>query len=154
MIQTDLSEYSQFPRVNFGATIVTNDKYYSDKEEDNASLYMEHKSDLNNTKNKRVKLDAPPTALLDTENTGERNIVFNIDEEIRYTNDGHNEKYHIMTCTFSNGGTKYNFHLESGKEIVTHVTHMEYLYDLDIASIPTNSRVLQSNNNNNIHLYY
>ena len=42
MTQTELPEDSQFPQVDFKAAIVTDDEYYSDEEEDNKSLYLEH----------------------------------------------------------------------------------------------------------------
>ena len=38
---------------------------------------------------------------------------------------------------------KYNLHLESGEEIITHTTHMSRLDDYGIASIPTNPQNFQ-----------
>ena len=51
---------------------------------------MEHQAELENAKPQPDGVDAPPTAFLDAEQTGGRQITFNIGEEIRYTNDGHN----------------------------------------------------------------
>ena len=62
---------------------------------------------------------------------------------MRYTKDGHNEKYHILNGTFYNEGMKYNSCLESGGDIITHKTHMARLDDPSIASIPTNPHHFQ-----------
>ena len=96
MTKTDLPEDSQFSRVYFGAAIVTDDEYYEDEEEEYESLYMENQEKTNNAKPQPDSVDAPPTALLDTEHTGEQQVTFQIGEEIRYTKDGHNEKARIM----------------------------------------------------------
>ena len=63
---------------------------------------MEHQVELENNKPQPDGLDALPTAFLDAENTGERQVTFNIGEEIRYTKDGHNEKAQILTGTSFN----------------------------------------------------
>ena len=88
--KTALPEDSKFPRVNFSASIVTDDEYSSDEEEDNESIYMEHQAVLKNAKPQPDRVDARPTELLDAEHNGERQVTFNIGEEIRYTKDGHN----------------------------------------------------------------
>ena len=80
---------------------------------------------------------------MDAEQTGESQVTFNIGEEIRHTKDGHNEKSHILTGTFSNEVMKYNFRLESGEEIITHTNHTARLDDYDISSIPTNPHNFQ-----------
>ena len=67
MTQSDLSEDSQPPRVDFGAAIVPVDEYSSDEEEDNEIIYMEHQSELENAKPQPDGVDAPPTLLLDAE---------------------------------------------------------------------------------------
>ena len=138
MNKTDLPEDSQFIRVDLGAAIVPVDEYFSDEEEDDEIPYMEHQAEIENAKPQPDGVDAPPTALLDAEHTGERHVPFNIGEEIKYTKDGHNEKGHILTGTSYIEGMKYNLLIESGEEIVTHTTHMARLDDPDIASIPTN----------------
>ena len=104
---------------------------------------MEHQVELHNAKPQPDGVDAPPTSFLDAEYTGERQVAFNICEEIRYTKDGHNEKAQIMTGTFSNEAMKYNLRLESGEDIVTHATHIACLDDPEIASIPTNPQNFQ-----------
>ena len=65
MTQTDLPEDSKLPRVDFRATIVPDDEYSSNEEEDNESIYMEHLAELENAKPHPNRVDAPPTALLD-----------------------------------------------------------------------------------------
>ena len=102
MIQTDLPEDSQFPRVDFGAAIVPNDEDSSDEEEDEKSLYMENQVELENSKSKTDGVDIPPKELLNENQTGERQVTFNIGEEIRYTKDGPNEKAQILTGTSFN----------------------------------------------------
>ena len=104
---------------------------------------MEHQAEIENDEPQPDGVDAPPTALMDAEQTGEGQVAFNIGEEIRYTKDGHNEKAHILTGNFSNKGMKYNFRLESGEEIITRATHRARLYDPDITSIPTNPHRFQ-----------
>ena len=102
MTQTRITKDSQSPRVNFGAAIEPDDKYSSDEEEEDKSIYMYHQAELENAKPQPDGIDAPPTELLDTEQNGERQVTCNIGEEIRYTKDGQNEKAHILTGTFSN----------------------------------------------------
>ena len=51
---------------------------------------MEHQAELENDKPHSNVVYAPPIALLDAEETGERRVTFNIGEEINYTKDGHN----------------------------------------------------------------
>ena len=58
---------------------------------------MEHQAELDNAKPQPDGVDAPPIALLNTNHTEERQVTFNIGEEIRYTKDGNNENAHILT---------------------------------------------------------
>ena len=143
MSQTDLPNDSQFPQVDFRAAIVPNGEYYSLQEKENKSLYMKNQVELENTKSQPDGVDAPPTALLNANQTEEQQVTFNIGEEIRYTKNGRNEKDHIMNGNFSNEVMKYNLRLGSGDEIITHATHMAHLDDTDIASIPTNPQHFQ-----------
>ena len=117
MIQPDFPDDSELPRFDFGASIVPVDEYSSYEEEDDKSIYMEHQAELENVKHQPSGVDAPPTIFLDAKYTGERQVTFNIGEEIRYTKDGHNEKAHIMTGNSSIEGMKYNLRLESGEDI-------------------------------------
>ena len=143
MTQTELPEDSQFPRDDFGAAIVPNDEYSLYEEEDDESLYKEHQAELDNSKSQPDRVDAPPTALINENQTGERQVTFNIGQDIKYTKDGNNEKSHIITGTSSNEGMKQNLRLESGEEIITHSTHMARLDNPDIASITTNPQHFQ-----------
>ena len=104
---------------------------------------MEHQAELENAKPQPDGVDAPPTALLNTKQTGQRQVMFNIGEDIRYTKDVQNEKSHILTGTSSNEGMNYNLRLESGEEITNHATHMARSDYSDIASIPTNLQHFQ-----------
>ena len=99
---------------------------------------MDNQEDLENAKPQPNRVDAPPTAFLHAKQTGEWQVTFNIGEEIRYTNDGQNEKSHILTGTSSNERMKYNLSLESGEEVITHATHMARLDDPKSVSIPNN----------------
>ena len=136
MTQTDLPEDSKLPGVYFGAAIVTDDEYSSDEEEDDEGLYMWHQVELHNAKPQLDRVYAPPSNLLDIKYNEDRKVTFNIGEEIRYTNDGHNEKVHIITGNFSNEGMKYNLRLERGEDIFDNTTHIAHLDDPDIDSIP------------------
>ena len=49
------------------------------------------------------------------QNYGEWQVTFNIGEEIRYTNDGQDEKAQIMTSNFYNEGMRYIIRFESGE---------------------------------------
>ena len=104
MTQTDLPEDKQFPQVDFGAAIVPCKEYSSDEEEDKKILYMENQAELENTTSQPDGVYAPPTALINANQTEERQFTFNISEEIRYTKDGHNKKSHILTGNSSNEG--------------------------------------------------
>ena len=104
---------------------------------------MKNQAELENDKSQPYGVDTPPTAFLNANQTGELQVTFNIDEEIRYTKDWHNEKAHILTGTSSNEGMKYHLRLEIGEEIITHATHMTRLDDPDIVSIPTNPKNYQ-----------
>ena len=76
---------------------------------------MEHQAELHNVKPQPERLDAPPIAFLDSEQTGYWQVMFNIGEEIRCTKNGHNDNAHILTGIFSNEGMKYNLGLESNR---------------------------------------
>ena len=99
---------------------------------------MDHQVELQNDKPQPDGVDAPPTAFLNTEQTGGWQVTFNIGEAISYTKDGYNEKAHILAGNFSNEFMKYNLRLESGDDVVTHANHMARLDNTKIASIPTN----------------
>ena len=79
MNQKYLLDYSQFPRIGFGASMVTDDEYSSEEgEEDDESPCGEHQTELHFEEPQTDGLDAPPTELLDSDHTKERQDMFNI----------------------------------------------------------------------------
>ena len=91
MNQKDLLEYSQFPRVGFGASMMTGDEYSSEEvEEDDESPRGEHQAELYIEEPQTDGLDAPPAELLDSDHTKERQDTSNIVYYIRSIKYGHN----------------------------------------------------------------
>ena len=69
MTPPDLPEGSQLPWADFGAAIVPGDENDLDEEDDDESFYMEHQAKLDKAKPQLDGVDAPPTALLNVNQT-------------------------------------------------------------------------------------